>query len=103
MTNEQLKAAIAYLPAILLLIAQGVILLMAGFLAVAGVVMAINLMLELVHKALNRITGASDDVRISAQASRCLSVVLVARSSSCSSATVARNLSISACISGVSA
>ena len=48
---------IQHLPAILVIMAHGLVILMAGFLAVAGVVMAINFVLELLRKALNRITG----------------------------------------------
>jgi hypothetical protein len=48
---------IQYLPAILLIVGQLAIWTFYALFAVVGVVMAINVMLELMHKLLDRITG----------------------------------------------
>jgi hypothetical protein len=48
---------IQHLPAILLIIGQLAIWALYALLAVAGVVLAINFLLELLHRLLNRIVG----------------------------------------------
>jgi hypothetical protein len=48
---------IQHLEAILIIIGQLAVWALYALLAATGVVMAINFMLELLHKALNRITG----------------------------------------------
>ena len=57
---------IQHLQAILIIMGTLAVWAFYALFAVAGVVMAINFMLELLHRLLNRITGASDDLRISA-------------------------------------
>jgi hypothetical protein len=48
---------IQHLEAILIILGQLAVWAFYAMFAVAGVVMAINFLLELLHKALNRITG----------------------------------------------
>jgi hypothetical protein len=48
---------IQHLEAILIIIGQLAVWALYALVAVAGVVMAINFVLELLHRALNRITG----------------------------------------------
>lgn len=50
---------IQHLGAILIIIGQLAVWALYALLAVAGVVLAINFLLELLHKALNRLTGRS--------------------------------------------
>ena len=57
---------IQHLPAVLIIVGTLAVWAFYAMFAVAGVVMAINFMLELLHRLLGRIRGASDDLRISA-------------------------------------
>jgi hypothetical protein len=54
---------IQHLEAILIIIGQLAVWAFYALFVMAGVVMAINFMLELLHKALNRITGGRNDLR----------------------------------------
>lgn len=57
MTAEQVHTALTHLPAILIFIAWLLVYVFYAFLAVAGVVLAIDFVLELLHKLLNRMIG----------------------------------------------
>ena len=57
MTAEQLHNALSYLPALLIIIGTLAVWAFYALFAVAGLVLAIDFALELLHKLLNRITG----------------------------------------------
>ncbi len=57
---------IQHLPAVLIIVGTLAIWAFYAMFAVAGLVLAINSMLELLHRLLNRIIGRGDDFRVSA-------------------------------------
>ena len=59
MAAEQLQNALGHLPAVLLIIGQLALWAFYAMFAVAGVVVAINAVLEVLHKVLKRITGSA--------------------------------------------
>jgi NADH:ubiquinone oxidoreductase subunit 4 (subunit M) len=56
-TAEQLNNALSYLPAFLIIIGTLAVYAFYALFAVAGVVLAVNFMLDLLHKLLVRMTG----------------------------------------------
>jgi hypothetical protein len=57
MTVDQLHTALSYLPAILIFIGWLLVYVFYALFAVAGVVLAIDWVLELLHRLLTRMTG----------------------------------------------
>ena len=59
MAAEQLHNAVGHLPAIGIIIGTLAVWAFYAMFAVAGLVLAINFMLEVLHKLLKRITGSA--------------------------------------------